>query len=108
RAADTRVRLISLIDGIPSPAGPINAGLDAATAPFTSLLGSDDLYEPGAIDAWLEVQRRGRADVVIPRVSTHSGNTLRTPPTRPFRTHRLDGVRDRLSYRTVQLGLVSR
>ncbi|MEO5533998.1 MAG: glycosyltransferase [Pseudolysinimonas sp.] len=107
-SGDRRVRLLSLVDGIPSPAGPLNAGLDAATGEFTALLGSDDEYEPGAIDAWLAVARRDGADVVIPPLRTVQGGPTRSPPTRPFRTSRLDGVRDRLAYRTVQLGLVSR
>lgn len=107
-ANDSRVRLLHLEDGLASPGGPINAGLDAATGEFTSLLGSDDEYEPGAIDAWVAVARRDRADVVIPPLRTSLGSTTRSPPTRPFRTRRLNGVHDRLAYRTVQLGLVSR
>jgi hypothetical protein len=107
-ADDSRVRLLHLDDGLASPGGPINAGLDAATGEFTALLGSDDEYEPGAIDAWVAVARRDRADVVIPPLRTSSGAKTRTPPTRPFRRRNLDGVRDRLAYRTVQLGLVSR
>jgi len=105
---DPRVRLISLEDGLMSPAGPLNAGLDAATGEFTALLGSDDEYEPGAVDAWVAVARRDGADVVIPPLRSSPGATTKSPPTRPFRTRNLDGVRDRLAYRTVQLGLVSR
>jgi hypothetical protein len=107
-AEDPRVRLLHHVDDVASPAGPINAGLDAATAEFTALLGSDDEYEPMAIDAWSAVARRDGADVVIPPLRTSPGATTRSPPTRPFRTRQLDGVRDRLAYRTVQLGLVSR
>lgn len=107
-AADPRVRLLHLADGVPSPAGPINAGLDAASGEFTALLGSDDEYEPGAIDAWVRIARRDCADIVIPPLRDRPGATTKSPPTRPFRTRNLDGVRDRLAYRTVQLGLVSR
>ncbi|MHA6693999.1 glycosyltransferase family 2 protein [Homoserinimonas sp. A520] len=107
-AEDPRVRLLYLADGVPSAAGPINAGLDAATGEFTALLGSDDEYEPGAVDAWVAVARRDSADVVIPPLRSSPGATTRSPPTRPFRTRSLNGVRDRLAYRTVQLGLVSR
>lgn len=103
-----RVRLLSHVDGIPSPAGPINAGLDAATAPFTALLDSDDTYARGAVDAWVAVQQRDDADVVIPALGYLDGRPTRTPPVRPTRTRRLDGVRDRLAYRTRQHGLVSR
>lgn len=105
---DPRVRLIELEDGIRSPAGPINAGLDAATGTYTALLGSDDEYEPGAVDSWVAVARQHEADVVIPPLRTTPGGPTRSPPTRPWRSRNLDGVRDRLAYRTVQLGLVSR
>lgn len=106
---DPRLRLLPFSDGIPSPTGPFNHGLDAATAPFTAILGSDDELLPGAIDSWLAVQRRYSADVVIPRVGLAEGpSSLRTPPTRPFRSRDLDGTKDRLAYRTQQLGLVSR
>ncbi|MCB2413613.1 glycosyltransferase family 2 protein [Demequina sp. TTPB684] len=106
--SDPRVRLLHLEDGLMSPAGPLNAGLDAATGEFTALLGSDDEYEPGAIDAWVAVARHDEADVVIPPLRISPGATTRSPPTRPFRKRKLDGVKDRLAYRTVQLGLVSR
>lgn len=107
-ADDPRLRLLQLDDGIPSPSGPFNRGLDAATARFTSIMGSDDELEPGAIDSWLEVARRHRADVVIARLAHAGAANVPTPPTRPFRAAGLDGVRDRLSYRSAPLGLVSR
>jgi hypothetical protein len=107
-AEDPRVRLLHLEDGLMSPAGPLNAGMDAATGEFSAILGSDDEYEPGAVDAWVAVARRDGADVVIPPLRDSPGATTKSPPTRPFRTRNLDGVRDRLAYRTVQLGLVSR
>lgn len=105
---DRRVRLFSLRDGIPSPAGPFNLGLDAATAPFTAVLGSDDELEPGALDSWVHRQRADHADVVIPRLKLSTGGSLQSLAPRPFRVRQLDGVRDRLAYRTAQLGLVSR
>ncbi len=107
-AEDPRVRLVHLEDGLPSPAGPINAGLEAATGEFTALLGSDDEYEPGAIDAWLAVARRDNASLVIPPLRVTPGGASLSPPTRPFRSRKLDGVRDRLAYRSVQLGLAAR
>lgn len=107
-ADDARVRFLHVEDAVPSPAGPINAGLAAATGEFTALLGSDDEYEPGAVDAWVEVARRDGAELVIPPLRTRPGGPTKSPPVRPFRQRRLDGVRDRLAYRTVQLGLVSR
>ena len=105
---DPRVRLLSLQDGVPSPAGPFNLGLDAATAPFTAMLDSDDTLEPGAIDSWLARARVDNADVVIQRLTSADGKSTRTPPVRWGRSSGLDGVRDRLAYRTRQHGLVSR
>jgi hypothetical protein len=70
-------------------------------------MGSDDELEPGAIDSWLAVARRDRAAVVIPRLRHVVGRAVPTPPVRPFRSSRLDGVKDRLSYRSAPLGLVS-
>ncbi|KRA10676.1 MULTISPECIES: glycosyltransferase family A protein [unclassified Leifsonia] len=105
---DTRLRILELHDGIASPAGPFNLGLDHSTAPFTSVLGSDDELEPGAIDAWLSVADSDRADVVIACLRHADGSAVPTPPTRPFRRSRLDPVKDRLSYRSAPLGLVSR
>jgi hypothetical protein len=108
RKSDSRLRLAALNDGVPSPSGPFNEGLRLASAPFISILGSDDELEPGAIDSWLEVADRDSADIVIARLEFSSGKSVSSPPTRPGRTARLDGVRDRLSYRSAPLGLVSR
>lgn len=107
-ADDPRVRLIEHHDGVPSPTGPFNAGLDAATGRFTSVMGSDDELEPGAIDAWLRVADRDGADAVIPPLRHAGGAPIPTPPARPLRRRRLDAVADRLHYRSAPLGLVSR
>ncbi len=107
-ADDPRVRLLPFVDGIASPTGPFNHGLDAATSRFTAVMGSDDELERGAVDSWLAIARRDGADIVIPRLLLASGASMRTPPTRPFRSRGLDGARDRLAYRTAQLGLVAR
>ncbi len=123
---DPRLRILEHRDGVPSPAGPFTAGLDAATAPWVSIMGSDDRLSPGAIEHWLEVARDTGAEVVLAQVRLE-GATVATPPTRvrPRATlrHRpgqldlgvglrrrtdLDLVRDRLSYRSAPLGLLSR
>ncbi|MGO3146347.1 MAG: glycosyltransferase [Leucobacter sp.] len=104
---DPRVRILSFRDNIPSPAGPKNYGLRAATAEFVSLLDSDDEFEPGAIDAWLGVA--DRADVIISRVRRENGTLMPAPPVRVFRKESLHGSRDRLSYRVgVWGGLIRR
>ena len=107
-AGDTRLRVLELADGVRSPSGPFNAGLDAATARFTSIMGSDDELEPGAIDSWLALAARSGAQAVLPRVRHADGTAVLTPPTRPGRTTGLDPVRDRLAYRSAPLGLISR
>lgn len=105
---DPRLRILELRDGVPSPSEPFNFGLDAATARFTSIMGSDDELEPGAMDSWLQIAERDNADVVITRLMLASGRVVATPPVRGQRESRLDPVRDRLSYRSAPLGLVSR
>lgn len=104
---DPRLRTLSLDDGIRSPAGPFNAGLDAASGRFTSVMGSDDELEPGAVDSWLALADRDAAAAVLARVRHAGGRAVPTPPVRPGRTSGLDGVRDRLAYRSAPLGLVS-
>ena len=107
-ADDPRVRLEALDDGIGSPSGPFNRGLDLSEARFTAIMGSDDEVVGGAVDAWLRTAGRHDADVVVPVLRYAGGRRVPTPPTRPTRTSRLDGVRDRLAYRTAPLGLVAR
>ncbi|SEB36794.1 Glycosyltransferase involved in cell wall bisynthesis [Paramicrobacterium humi] len=108
RAADPRVRLVEYRDGIPSPTGPFNHGLDLATGLYSSVMGSDDELEPGAIDSWLASAAESSADIIVPRVRYSSGGYVPTPPVRPFRRRNLRLVGDRLSYRSAPLGLVSR
>lgn len=107
-ARDDRLRLLPHSDGLRSPAGPFNAGLDAADAPYVAVMGSDDTLEPGALDSWLSVAESSRADVVIARLRHASGAAVPTPPVRPRHVRGLDGIRDRLSYRSAPLGLISR
>lgn len=112
--ADERLRVVEYRDGIPSPAGPMNHGLELATAPYASLLGSDDAFEPGAIDAWLTAARLPGgepADAVIAPIRISTGGEQAHPPARPGRVRRglpLDPVRDRLVYRAAPLGLIGR
>lgn len=107
-ASDSRLRLFHLADGIPSPAGPMNLGLDRATAPYVSLLGSDDEFAPGAIDSWLAIARETGASTVIARIDRELSGVEPLPPTRRARTRDLDPVKDRLAYRCAPLGLISR
>jgi len=110
--------LLCFTDGLASPAGPFNHGLDHAQAPFVAIMGSDDVLEPGAIDSWVRLQRATDADMVIPRLRHGAlgapgappgpGPAVPTPPARPFRRRGLDLTRDRLAYRSAPLGLMRR
>lgn len=113
RALGHEVRLVEHADGVRSPAGPYNRGLDEASAPYVSVLGSDDRLAPGAIDSWVALARRADADAVIPCLAfARPDGSVRavvpTPPARPFRSTGLDPVRDRLAYRSAPLGLLRR
>jgi hypothetical protein len=107
-ADDPRVRVIGLADGIRSPANAYNAALDAATGEFVSIIGSDDEFARGALDAWLLVADESAADVVVAPVARTSGAAGTAPRPRPGRTRNLDGDRDRLFERAAPLGLVRR
>lgn len=105
-----RVRLLPFRDGIRSPSGPFNAGLDAADAEWVAIMGSDDELEPGAVDAWLATAAATGADIVLPPIVRRgtADVVVPTPPTRPGRRSELDGLRDRLAYRSAPLGLLRR
>ncbi|MGV2983047.1 glycosyltransferase [Microbacterium sp. AGC85] len=107
-ADDQNVRLLALADGIRSPAGPMNVGLEAATSPYVSLLGSDDEFAPGAIDSWLAFATETGATSVMARIDRQTAGPDPMPPTRRGRTRELDAVKDRLAYRSAPLGLISR
>ena len=108
-AADPRLRLLHLADGIASPAGPMNHGFARSEAPFLSLMGSDDELAPGAIDSWLALQQRTGAEMVLAKIRLADGRTDPYPPIRGGRrTTGLDGRKDRLAYRSAPLGLIDR
>ncbi len=109
------VRLIEHQDGVPSPAGPFNAGLDAATGRYVAVLGSDDHLEPGAITAWARCGDARSSAAVLAPLRRADGVRVRNPLVRPFTGkvwprsgEALDPVRDRLAARSAPLGLVRR
>lgn len=108
RVRHRSVRVISHVDGVASAAGPMNAGLAQADADYVSRLDSDDWFERGALTRWLAHADASSADVVIAPLRPDRGKPLYAPLTRPFRHSRLDGVRDRLAYRTAPFGLIRR
>lgn len=95
-------------DGLRSASGPFNAGMAAAQGDFVSIMGSDDTLQPGAVEAWLELAHRARAETVVTRLALgEAGRRVPTPPTRPWLRGPAQVVSDRLSYRSAPLGLVS-
>lgn len=103
---DPRVEFVEFDDGIRSPAGPFNRGLELATGRFVSIMGSDDELSPGAVDAWRRTAEEDGADAVIAPVRHAGGARVPTPPS--MRRRALRGARDRLAYRTAPLGLLAR
>ncbi|KRF33718.1 glycosyltransferase [Yonghaparkia sp. Soil809] len=102
------VRLLAHSDGVRSPAGPLNAGVAAATAEYVAVMGSDDYFEPGAIGAYLDEVERIGPDVLIVPLRHQSGELLRNPLVRWRRRRALSVVRDRLFYRSSPLALIRR
>jgi hypothetical protein len=107
-ALDDRVRMLTLVDGIASAAGPLNLGLSESTAPFVAVMGSDDELETGAIDSWLALLRTSGSAAIIARIFHVGRGGDAYPPVRPGRSRKLDPVKDRLAYRSAPLGLISR
>lgn len=103
---DPRVEFVFFDDGVRSPAGPFNHGLDVATGRFVAVVGSDDELTEGAVDAWRRTAHRTGAEVVIAPLRHAGGARVPTPPT--LRARALRGTRDRLAYRTAPLGLLAR
>ncbi len=102
------VRLLHVVDGVPSPAGPLNAGVAAASAAYVAVMGSDDFFEPDALLAYLDRVDRDRPDVLLIPLRLQGGEVLRNPLPRLWRRRRLDPVRDRLLYRSAPLALIRR
>lgn len=103
-----RVRVLAFADGIRSPAGPFNAGIDASSADYVSVMGSDDFLQPGALRSWQRIAADRSPDAVIGEQQHQDGAFIASPLVRAGRTHDLDAVRDRLYYRVAPLGLLRR
>jgi len=101
------VTVLELHDGERSPAGPRLLALETATARFVSFVDSDDVLEPGALAAWLALAKRDSLDAVVALERHARGGLVRNPPVRPWPRRTLDGVRDRLVYRSALRGLFS-
>lgn len=103
-----QVRFLAHTDEFRSASGPFNAGMRASTAEFVSIMGSDDTLSPGAVDSWLGVARKTGAESVLTRLCLgEPGKAVPTPPARRWHQGLADPIKDRLSYRSAPLGLVS-
>lgn len=100
------VRILEYSDGIASPAGPFNHGLDEAIAPYVAIMGSDDMLEPGTLDAWHELAAGENADFVFAGIEHQNGTSVVNPRVRPWRERGLDPRKDRLFERSAPLGLM--
>ncbi|MGO3833722.1 MAG: glycosyltransferase family A protein [Microbacteriaceae bacterium] len=101
-----QVRLLEYSDGIASPAGPFNHGLDEAVAPYVAIMGSDDMLEPGALDAWHRLAVSENADFVFAGMKYQNGTSIVNPQVRSWREKGLDPRKDRLFERSAPLGLM--
>ena len=108
RFADADVRWVELLDGIRSPAGPFNHGLALAEAPWVGVMGSDDSFDPGAIDALVGHLRADAPQALLYPLRHQDGPPMANPLSRRGRHRRLDPVKDRLAYRTAPLALIDR
>ena len=104
---DPRVQLVELSDGTRYPGAAFNRGIAAATAPWVGVMGSDDWYEPGAIDSMLmRAEVNGADGVIAPLRYNRSKENESNPMT--WRRSKLHAARDRLFFRTAPLGLFRR
>ena len=100
------VTVLPFTDGIRSAAGPFNAGLDAVTAEYLAVMGSDDFLEPGAMSDWLGHIREHRPAAAMVRIRLQGEAIMPNPLVRLGRSQKVDPVKDRLFYRTAPLGLL--
>jgi hypothetical protein len=94
-------------DGIPSPSGPRNVGLEAASAPFVSFVDSDDVLHSDCLRRLHAAVVKTEADVALPSILSSDG--YRGTPLAISRSPRLlDIVRHDLFSRSHSFGLIRR
>jgi hypothetical protein len=100
------IELLEFADGIPSPAGPKNAGLKIAATRYVAFLDSDDFLEAKALSQWIGQADASQADAVLAPLRTQGGTPIRSPRLRLLRAGPLHPIRDRVAYRTAPLGIL--
>lgn len=105
----SRIILTTLEDGIYSPAGPLNAGVQASSAKYVAFLGSDDEYQPGILEAWLsEAVAANNPQLIIGQLLSDGRGRIMAPLPRRKRSERLEASRDLLNNRTAPVGTLIR
>ena len=101
---DDRVRILPLEGAHGMPGATFDAGIAAAEAEWVGIMGSDDWYQPGALETMRSRAAADRADGVIAPL-THQ--QMDVNQIKPFtaRTSNLQAARDRMFYRTAPLGI---
>lgn len=102
-----RLSILPLNEDPGMPGATFDAGIKAATAPWVGIMGSDDWYADGAIEAMRRRASRDDADGVIAPL-THQLSQVNNIKPLTGRTKRLDAVRDRMFFRTAPLGIFKR
>ena len=103
---DPRVLVVALTGAEGRPGAAFDAGLAAASAPWVGIMGSDDWYEAGALQAMVRHGKEDNADGVLTPLAYQDGTRGLIP--RTFRNRNLKAAEDRLFYRTAPLGLYRR
>lgn len=101
---DARVKVVEVGDRVGFPGVPFNAGVQSATAPWVGVMGSDDWFEDGALEAMLRRAESDCADgVLAPRRRDYMASNILVPATP--RRRNLSASRDGLFQRVAPLGL---
>ncbi len=103
-----RYSLLELQDGIPSPAGPLNLGVESVTSDYVTVLGSDDVYEPHVFDFWRKELAECSPDLLVGQFKVEGVGRVLAPAPRVGRFRRLDAAKDLLYTRTPQLAVLFR
>lgn len=102
----TRYSLLELHDAIPSPAGPLNLGLESAASDYVTVLGSDDVYEPHVFDVWRTELAAYAPEILVGQFKVEGAGRILAPAPRVGRFRRLDAAKDLLYTRTPQLAVL--
>lgn len=103
---DPRVTVVRLEGDLGKPGAAFDRGIAEASADWVGIMGSDDWFEPGALQRLLSRGERDGADGVIIPLAYQGGNRGFSP--RTLRNRNLRAARDGLFYRTAPLGLFRR